>query len=562
MLTRVADQPRVFGHYVLLKPLGSGGTADVQLARPAQGITGIPSPVVIKRLHGQLAEKPDFVLRFQHEATIAVAIDSPHVAKVYDVGRVDDTFYIAMEYVSGWTLSRLYSELETNGAQASLESIADIIVGALAGLSALHTATNPHNGEPLGAIHRDIAPKNMIVGEDGVARLIDLGLGKSTLQDWKTGTGVVMGSPGYMSPEQVTGMDVDARTDIYAMGIVLWEFLTQRRLIKRAPLPIMLRAQAAPKIAPPSSFRDDVSPAVDAVTMRALAFEPQDRFETAADFMTALRDAIPERKSEGALATLVGDMLWGELGQEKTEVTKLLSRVAPTPMQIDKPAVEVFAQGTNVRVFDDPASGPQSPSPAPTPTHQPMVAPSPMTTPHAAAPTPTYANSGYSAVTQPKSGLSARAAVALMGMTGLLGVVGTLLFTRMNEPEPVPATTVVEHVEPPKQEQPKVTALQTDEPEEPTEAPAAEPEKKRRVRPKKKRPAETKTEPAPPPAAPAKPPSLNALLKRARTVQKAGHPDAKALVAKISMELTRPEVTDDRKRALAAEVRKLEKSAQ
>ena len=127
----MADLPRPFGPYVLLKSLGTGGTGDVFLARPDSKQRGIPSPLVIKRLHGQLASQADFVKRFQHEADIAIAIDSTNLPKVYDAGRVDDTFYIAMEYLAGWTVARVIKDLTDAGGSASISSVADVIRGAL-----------------------------------------------------------------------------------------------------------------------------------------------------------------------------------------------------------------------------------------------------------------------------------------------------------------------------------------------------------------------------------------------------------------------------------------------
>src|SRR5262245_54588678 len=185
------DVPTTFGPYVLLKSLGTGGGGDVFLAKPRNPARGIPPAVVIKRLHGSLAQESDFVRRFRHEAEIAVTVTSQHLVKCYDAGVVGEMFYIAMEYVAGWTLQRLIKELQGAQRPASLSSVRDIIGGALKGLEALHDARDPASGELLSIVHRDIAPKNIMVGEDGVTRLIDLGIGKSSLQDWRTGTGVI-----------------------------------------------------------------------------------------------------------------------------------------------------------------------------------------------------------------------------------------------------------------------------------------------------------------------------------------------------------------------------------
>lgn len=524
----MADLPRVFGHYVLLKSLGSGGTGDVHLARPADRGSNLPSPIVIKRLHAQLAEQENFVKRFRHEADIAVAVNTPHVAKAYDVGRVGETFYIAMEYVPGWTISRIASDLEKSGRRATLPAIADIVCGGLAGLAALHDAVHPETKQVLHIVHRDIAPKNLMLGEDGVTRLIDLGLGKSTVQDWKTGTGVVMGSPGYMAPEQVIAGEVDRRADLYAMGIVLWELLTQRYYIKRGALPLMLRAQSRPQMIAPSTLREDVTPAIDAVVARALNPDPEQRFADATSFAAALRAAIPEDREQGAAATIVSDLLWGELGESKTEVTQLLSRVASVPGLEQTDGVQVFAVREGV---------------APLAPVEPTVA----AMSDAATPTPYAAYSGLSNVAAPSRGVPMSMVVALMFLMLLAGAVGALVLTRSSGTEAVVATPATSLAPP------KITVIASPQKTAPVpedvEAPAETTAPVRR--PKKTRPVET---PAPPPVVEEAPaPTMAALSSRARDLQRRrpSDPEVARFVTQVLMEMQRKEVPpDDRRRLL------------
>lgn len=321
----MAELPQAFGGYVLLKMLGSGVSGDVFLAKPKEPRAGIPSPVVIKRLHPELSEDRAFAMRFKQEAQIAIAVDSAHVAKVYDVGKVGPTYYMAIEYIAGWTLSRVISDLREAGAFASISSVRDTIGDALEGLGALHRATDPQTGAKLDVVHRDLAPKNIILGEDSVTRLIDLGIGKSNYQDWRTGTGVVVGSPGYMSPEQARGGEVDQRSDIYGMGLVMWELLTSRSFIDRGPIPVMLRQQAEPQYRPPSSVRPELSKAIDDVVRTALARDPAERYQTAAEMQAALYSVLGARSARLNSSTIVGALLWGELGSAKTEITELLA---------------------------------------------------------------------------------------------------------------------------------------------------------------------------------------------------------------------------------------------
>jgi serine/threonine protein kinase len=355
---RVASKlPMPFGAYALLKSLGQGAMGDIHLARPYNVRRGIPTPIVIKRLHGELASNPDFVRRFKHEAEIAVSVDSPHVAKVYDVGAVGETLYITMEYVNGWPVSKFIEAVIASGHHANISAIVDLIAGGLRGLTALHEAKDVRTGQPLGVVHRDISPKNLMVGEDGAMRLIDLGLGKSNVQDWKTRTGVVMGSVGYMPPEQVTAEKIDHRADLYAMGAVLFELLALRHYIARGPIPIMLRRSVEPTFEPPSRFRPDVPRGLDEVLQKALELDPNQRFQSAAEFLTAIRAVVPERKSAGGMITLISELFATSLPERKGELSQLLRLPLPE-LEEDGPEPEhtvtfVVAEGVSPLAPED-----------------------------------------------------------------------------------------------------------------------------------------------------------------------------------------------------------------
>lgn len=345
-----ANLPQPFGAYVLLKALGQGAMGDVHLARPFNARRGVPTPIVIKRLHGELASNPTFVRRFKHEAEIAVAVDSPFVAKVYDVGAVGETLYIAMEYVAGWPLSKLMEAIQQSGRHAAIASALELAISTLEGLNALHTAIDFKTGKPLGIVHRDISPKNMMVDEDGRPRLIDLGLGKSNVQDWKTRTGVVMGSVGYMPPEQVTAEGVDHRADLYSFAVVVWELLTMRSYIKRAAVPVMLRASLNPPWDPPSRHRPDVPALLDQILQKALSLRVEDRFQSAAEFLQALRSVVaPEKKAARSMNTLIEDLFSRSLPERRSEISALLS--LPLPIAEDGPDQDhtvVFVQAPGV----------------------------------------------------------------------------------------------------------------------------------------------------------------------------------------------------------------------
>ncbi len=340
------EQPKLFGGYVLLKALGRGAMGDVHFARPIHPDRNIPTPVVVKRLHGELAERKGFVARFRHEAAVAVSVRSKHIAKVFDVGAVGGTLYIAMEYVDGWPLSKVLDAVLKSGRHASIASVIDLIAGGLAGLETLHKSVNPTTKEPLGIVHRDISPKNLMVGEDGVMRLIDLGLGKSNQQDWRTRTGVVMGSVGYMPPEQARGERVDHRADVYAMGVVAFEMLALRNYIKRGTLSAMMEGSANPKFMKPSEFRPDVPKGLDDVLAKALSLDRETRFQSATDFREALRDVVPKSHSDGGMSALLEELFGERRDERRVEQQRLIAQPLPEePEEMEPTEVFVVAEG-------------------------------------------------------------------------------------------------------------------------------------------------------------------------------------------------------------------------
>ncbi|MCK6550535.1 serine/threonine protein kinase, partial [Myxococcota bacterium] len=339
---------RPFGAYVLLRALGRGAMGDVHLARPYNAHRGIPTPVVIKRLLGELAHKKGFIARFRHEASVAVSVDSPNVAKVYDVGSVGDALYIVMEYVAGWPMSSVLEAIMKSGRHASVPSVLDAIIGALDGLHAIHTAIDQTTGKPLGIVHRDISPKNLIVGEDGRVRVIDLGLGKSNAQDWKTRTGVVMGSVGYMPPEQAAGEHVDVRADVYAIAAVAYEMLALRNYIKRGPLTDMMAESMSPRFRPPSQVRPDVPPDLDAILEKALRPKKEDRFADAAELRDALARLARPGDLQGQLAELVDDLFGATKHERERDLDALLALPLPVDESEEHEATQVFVQRAGV----------------------------------------------------------------------------------------------------------------------------------------------------------------------------------------------------------------------
>ncbi|MBI4817297.1 MAG: serine/threonine protein kinase [Deltaproteobacteria bacterium] len=338
-----------FGDYYLVESLGKGAMGSVDLARPLVSGAGVPTLVVIKRMNTELADKELFLKRFRHEGEAAVRIDSPFVAKVYDVGTVGEEAYIAMEFIDGYRLSEFLDRLVKSARHVPVDLAMELCSGMLLGLEALRSAVDA-SGRLLGFVHRDLSPKNLMVVGDGRIRIIDLGLGKSTAQDWKTRTGLVMGSPGYMSPEQSMAKPVDHRSDLYTAGIVIYELLTLRRYIRRGALADVLTRSANPEFTPPSHVRPDLPERLDRVLEKALSADPNRRFSTARELLAALEAVAPA--TPGSAAGYVQEMFEAERAERAAKLEEWLSIPVEEVGAPAEPTV-IFARASGVtRAFE------------------------------------------------------------------------------------------------------------------------------------------------------------------------------------------------------------------
>ncbi|MBI4815232.1 MAG: serine/threonine protein kinase [Deltaproteobacteria bacterium] len=306
-----ANPERRFGPFTLLQQLGRGAAGRVFLAR-ASASKDLPEIVVLKILHEKLLESPNAVRRFQHEAMIAVSLSAKEVVRVLDVGTVDGIPYFAMDYCPGWTLARVIEVTIQAGRTFDFGLVVAWMCDALRGLEALQAALHPETREPLRVVHRDIAPKNLLLGEDLTLRVIDLGLGSSSAQDWATRQGVLLGTPGYLSPEQAARGRTDARSDLYAIGAVAFELLTLNRYIPHGSLLEVLERTQSPGARLEAL---EGSPIRDAIG-KAVAVSPDDRFESAEQF----RLAIECFASHERLPSSLPDSLFEERELVRTQI--------------------------------------------------------------------------------------------------------------------------------------------------------------------------------------------------------------------------------------------------
>jgi serine/threonine protein kinase len=286
-----------FAKYEILAELATGGMASVYVARQVGSpglVPGMERLVAVKRIHPHLLKLPQFREMFQDEARVASLIRHTNVVRLLDIGDDGGELFLVLDYVESVSLASLLRDAV--GAKISFPPrvAARIAADALLGLHAAHELTDAR-GRALDVVHRDVSPQNILVGVDGVTQLIDFGIARASVRAAETTGGVIKGKLAYMSPEQAKGVPLDRRTDLFSLGVVLFEALTGRRLFTADGSDgsnVLLNVLLEP-IEPPSRVAPGVPPAVDAVVERALERVREERFQTASEFHDALAAAVP-----------------------------------------------------------------------------------------------------------------------------------------------------------------------------------------------------------------------------------------------------------------------------
>ncbi len=272
-----------FGKYLLLEKIAAGGMAEVYLAK-STGATGLNKFFAIKRILPQFSSNEEFVAMFKDEANVAINLNHSNVVSIFDFGIERSQFYLVMDYVEGRNLRQIINELKKTNKHFKIEQALFMIKEASAGLDHAHRCTDSKSGRPLNITHRDMSPQNIMVSFEGEVKVIDFGIAKAETEQEETKAGTLKGKFGYMSPEQAEGEKIDPRTDVFALGIVLWELLANDRLFTGSNEAAILRKVRDCQIPSIRKVNPTISPELERIVMKALAKDRNIRYQTAGNF--------------------------------------------------------------------------------------------------------------------------------------------------------------------------------------------------------------------------------------------------------------------------------------
>ncbi len=317
--------PRRLGRYELMAEIGTGGMASVFLARTT-GPGRFHKWVAVKRIHPHLARDKKFVEMFLDEARLAAAIQHPNVAQVFDLGEEDDEYFLAMEYLEGEHLGTVASHLFTKRkARFPLPLAARIVAAAAHGLHMAHEAQD-ENGDPFGMVHRDVSPHNIFVSYAGDVKVMDFGVAKAAGRITSTETGSRKGKLAYMSPEQLLNEGVDRRTDIFALGVVLWEISIARRLFRAENDAQTITKILQGTVPAPTAVDPSYPIELEQIVLKCLARKPDDRFQTAQELAIELEEFEKRHATENGAMGVAG--LMKDLFPDRIEQKRQMLRAA------------------------------------------------------------------------------------------------------------------------------------------------------------------------------------------------------------------------------------------
>jgi serine/threonine-protein kinase len=296
--------------YTITERLDHGGMAEV-FRGVAESMEGFKKQVAIKRILPNLTKNDKFVKMFLDEARLSLFLQHANVVQVFDISRTpDNAYFLVMEYVDGCNLKSLIERQKQKGRRIEIAHAIYMMMECCKALNYAHALEHPETGKPLGIVHRDISPPNILLSKNGEVKLVDFGLAKANSQIESTDPGVVKGKFSYLSPEAASGLEVDLRADVFAVGIILWELFTGRRLFygdTDYQTVELVRQARVPSIA---ALNPEIEPELEQIVRKALAKDPNDRYQTAADLQDALAGYLFSRRMKVTsrdIASLVRD---------------------------------------------------------------------------------------------------------------------------------------------------------------------------------------------------------------------------------------------------------------
>ncbi|MCU0672410.1 MAG: PEGA domain-containing protein [Myxococcota bacterium] len=329
-------KPIPFGKYLLLERVNVGGMAEVFKAK-AFGVEGFERLVAVKRILPSIAEDQEFITMFIDEAKIAVQLTHANVASIFDLGRVADSYFIAMEFVRGKDLRAIFDRVRKRGETVPVPMACYVIMKVCEGLDYAHNKKDSA-GRDLHLVHRDVSPQNILLSYDGEVKLIDFGIAKAANKAGKTQAGILKGKFGYMSPEQVRGLPLDRRSDIFSVGIVLYELLTGERLFVGESDFSTLEKVRNVEIMPPSTYNRKIPEELEQIVLKALAKDVEDRYQTAMDLHDDLQSFMYTSGNFFArkdLAAYQKKAFSDEIAKEEARDEQYQQIKAPNPSGLD-----------------------------------------------------------------------------------------------------------------------------------------------------------------------------------------------------------------------------------
>ncbi len=335
-------KPVRFGKYTLIDRIAVGGMAEIFLARQA-GLEGFEKTIVIKRIRPHLSKQPNFVKMFLNEAKLAAQLNHPNIVQIYDLGKISESYFIAMEYVFGRDMRRIIPKADTLGIPFPMVYALKIASSVCEGLYYAHQKVDMY-GNALNIVHRDVTPENIFVSFDGTVKVLDFGIAKAANQIEQTRAGEIKGKLSYMSPEQCMGKQLDSRSDLFSLGTVLYEWLTGFKLFTGDSEVAILKSITEGKIYAPSYFKADIPEAVEAILMRALEKDREKRYQNAWEMQYDLDQFLSQYEftpSNIHLSNFLKQLFNDELEEEKSHLATL--RAPSGPDEIVDEAEEIIS---------------------------------------------------------------------------------------------------------------------------------------------------------------------------------------------------------------------------